>query len=208
MAIGILTNLVLPPNSTKFCLFCLTATRNFRITSLLHHGHYGIDLAAQTAIEKHYFPKKVEFKKMLPETAEEPEVVNHFPKKEELQHCDNLLKFFEPKNMWGEGLVRRSMPGQSWTVSILRLKSNVDLHKLWYVLMMERNMLLTLDRECEESEKETPWSERVQLVEQSMDNILKVVQERDEAYTLLEEGRGKPKGAYAWDIFGFRYWKW
>merc|ERR1712076_256727 len=49
--------------------------------------------------------------------------------------------------------------------------------------------------------------DRIDKVEESLENILKIVEERDSAYKLLEHDRSRPEGAYAWNIFGFRYWK-
>ena len=74
-------------------------------------------------------------------------------------------------------------------------------------MLKERNLLSTLDRECEENEKMTPNDDRIDKVEESLENILKIVEERDSAYKLLEHDRSRPEGAYAWNIFGFRYWK-
>lgn len=46
----------------------------------------------------------------------------------------------------------------------LRLKSNEDLHKLWYVLLKEKNMLLTMAEAYEEEGEQMPNPERFDKV--------------------------------------------
>ena len=63
-----------------------------------------------------------------------------------------------------------------------RLKSNGDLHKLWFVLLKERNMLMTMEEAYKEAVEKFPNPERLDKVEESMDNIESVVRERNRAY--------------------------
>ena len=44
----------------------------------------------------------------------------------------DLMEFFDDKKNWGESNVRT---GRSWKIEELRIKSNTDLHKLWYVII-------------------------------------------------------------------------
>ncbi|CAG0891451.1 unnamed protein product [Cyprideis torosa] len=103
-----------------------------------------------------------------------------------------LREFFDHPKNWG--LQERIKHGRSWKLEELRIKSNADLHKLWYVLLKERNMLLTMEHRCKE-EYETMFSpERLDKVEDSMENLEEVVRERNKAYHELETGKdyGRP----------------
>ena len=194
-------------NSSKYCRNCALHSARQLLSSLSTTNPASIDDKHECSLIKPDVDSCKKLPKILPDRIEEPIVVKSYPHKSELKHCNNLLQFFEPKEFWGRNLVVKCKSGQSWSIEALRLKSNTDIHKLWYVLLKERNLLLTLDAECEMTNRTTPDADRIEKVEQSMENILKVVEERNEAYNLLETGRGRPKGAYAWSIFGFRYWK-
>ncbi|KAK7482514.1 hypothetical protein BaRGS_00026225 [Batillaria attramentaria] len=113
------------------------------------------------------------------------------------------MEFFDDKKNWGEETIKTGRP---WRVDELRIKSNSDLHKLWYVLLKERNMLLTMQHEYERQSELFPNPERIEKVEDSMENIMTVVQERDEAYNLLETGTtGQPSRYYARNFLGLKY---
>nr|KAF6478140.1 mitochondrial ribosomal protein L47 [Molossus molossus] len=130
-----------------------------------------------------------------------------------LHHCrilhttlsrKGLEEFFDDPKNWGEEKVKS---GASWTCQQLRNKSNEDLHKLWYVLLKERNMLLTLEQEAKRQILPMPSPERLEKVIESMDALDKVVQEREDALRLLQTGQEKARpGAWRKDIFGRIIW--
>ncbi|KAL8622729.1 hypothetical protein ACOMHN_009363 [Nucella lapillus] len=116
-----------------------------------------------------------------------------------------LMDFFDNKKNWGEESVKTGRP---WRVDELRIKSSEDLHKLWYVLLKERNMLLTMEHEYKRQSELFPNPERIDKVEESMENIGEVVKERDEAFSLLETGKsGDPGGRYVRNFLGLRMWR-
>ena len=82
--------------------------------------------------------------------------------------------------------------GRSWTVSDLRRKNFDDLHKLWYVLYKERNLLLS---EREKSRRgQRPVSRldenRYIKVKRSMAGIKHVLKERSKIKKILKESEG------------------
>ncbi|NXN91648.1 RM47 protein, partial [Rhinopomastus cyanomelas] len=97
--------------------------------------------------------------------------------------------------------------GDAWKIQQLRVKSSEDLHKLWYVLLKEKNMLLTLQQECKVQQRPMPSPERLEKVEKSMKNIDLVVKERETALRLLQTGQEKPvPGEWRHDFLGRTYW--
>ena len=113
-----------------------------------------------------------------------------------------LMEFFDDYSNWGEESVKT---GREWRVDDLRLKSNDDIHKLWFILYKERNMLLTMLEESRDQVELFPSPERLDKVEQSMLNIEEVVKERNKAYYELEVGNnetGMRPVAFRRDLFG------
>ncbi|KAH8295153.1 hypothetical protein KR018_008007, partial [Drosophila ironensis] len=96
-----------------------------------------------------------------------------------------LMEFFDDKKHWSENEVK---VGRAWRLDELRIRSNKELHQLWYVLLKERNMLFTMEHECNEQMEIFPNPERIDKVKISMDNLQTVVRERNKAYHLLETG--------------------
>lgn len=97
----------------------------------------------------------------------------------------NLMEFFDDKKTWGENEVKH---GRAWMKEELRNKSSSDLHKLWYILLKERNMLMTMEDECKRLNRLFPSPERVDKVQISMNNLEGVVTERNKIYYELEVG--------------------
>ncbi|NXC13780.1 RM47 protein, partial [Corythaeola cristata] len=115
-----------------------------------------------------------------------------------------LEEFFDDPNNWGEKTVKS---GDAWNIKQLRGKSSEDLHKLWYVLLKEKNMLLTLEQESKRQLRPMPSPERLEKVEKSMKNIDLVVREREIALRLLQTGHEKPvPGEWRRDFLGRTYW--
>lgn len=96
-----------------------------------------------------------------------------------------LMEFFDDKKNWNENEIKH---GRSWLLPELRIKSSSDLHKIWYVLLKERNMLKTMEHEHKIQWKFWANPERLDKVEESMKNIETVVVERNRAYYELETG--------------------
>ncbi|KAB0797327.1 hypothetical protein PPYR_08321 [Photinus pyralis] len=109
--------------------------------------------------------------------------------KERIRHVSTspvmsgLMEFFDDEKNWGSSEVKT---GRSWTKDDLRIKSNTDLHKLWYVLVKEKNMLLSMEHEHNEQVRLFPSPERLDKVLDSMENLEEVVRERNRAYYELE----------------------
>lgn len=99
---------------------------------------------------------------------------------------ERLMEFFDDPKHWSEIEVK---VGRAWKADELRIKSNKELHQLWYILLKERNMLLTMEHECNEKMEIFPNPERIDKVKISMENLETVVRERNKAYHLLETGK-------------------
>ncbi|RXM28246.1 39S ribosomal protein L47, mitochondrial, partial [Acipenser ruthenus] len=124
-----------------------------------------------------------------------------------------LEAFFDETPNWGEPTVKSGAP---WTAKQLRTKSSEDLHKLWYVLLKEKNMLLTVEQEAKRQRVQMPSPERLTKfiikgslfqIERSMKRLDTIVQERENALRLLQTGqeRGRP-GTWRKDFFGRTFW--
>jgi len=68
--------------------------------------------------------------------------------------------------------------GRGWKASELRLKSWDDLQKLWYVLLKEKNMLLSQRQMMNSQNLRFPNPERLPKVRKSMCRIKHVLTER------------------------------
>ncbi|XP_058822102.1 large ribosomal subunit protein uL29m [Topomyia yanbarensis] len=116
----------------------------------------------------------------------------------------DLAEFFDDKKNLGENEVKH---GRAWNKDELRIKSNSDLHKLWFVLLKERNMLLTMEHECNEKMELFPSPERLDKVNISMKNLEDVVRERNRAYYELETGEtGERPGKLEHNQLGLKFY--
>ncbi|XP_036323977.1 LOW QUALITY PROTEIN: 39S ribosomal protein L47, mitochondrial [Rhagoletis pomonella] len=117
--------------------------------------------------------------------------------------CRGLMEFFDDPKNWPENEVK---VGRAWKLEELRIKSNKELHQLWYILLKERNMLLTMEHECNDKMELFPSPERLDKVKISMENLESVVRERNKAYHLLETGEtGERPSRVVSNQLGIRY---
>jgi len=68
--------------------------------------------------------------------------------------------------------------GRSWYTTELRVKSNEDLWRLWYVLLREKNMLNTIRFQCRVAKRLMPNYGRIKKVTLSMSRLKRVWDER------------------------------
>ncbi|KAI3863377.1 hypothetical protein MKX03_020538 [Papaver bracteatum] len=87
-----------------------------------------------------------------------------------------LEEFFEVTRSQEED--KPNTYGRSWKASELRLKSWDDLQKLWYVLLKEKNMLMTQRQMLNAQNLRFPNPERIPKVRKSMCRIKHVLTER------------------------------
>ena len=69
-----------------------------------------------------------------------------------------------------------------------------------YVLLKEKNMLLTMEHNCKENYELFPSPERLDKVQDSMKRLEKVVHERNDAYWQLEIGEPAPKPKQVFEL--------
>nr|XP_039251619.1 39S ribosomal protein L47, mitochondrial-like [Styela clava] len=115
-----------------------------------------------------------------------------------------LEEFFEPPKNIGHKHIKSAAP---WSRDLLRLKSSEDLHKLWFVLLKERNMLETMQFHYETVDEPMPSPERLEKVAESMSNLRDVLEEREKSINMLLLGRPtKAHGEYRKSGLGATYW--
>ena len=69
--------------------------------------------------------------------------------------------------------------GDAWPAVLLRMKSFEDLHKLWHVLLQEKNFLLTERQHAKSYRTQWPGHGRLKKVKLSMKRILTVLSRRE-----------------------------
>ncbi|CAL2028664.1 unnamed protein product [Caenorhabditis brenneri] len=126
-----------------------------------------------------------------------------------VRFSNTMKQFFDDEANFGKAELRpKNRPGRSWTEEELRLKSNSDLHKLWYVCLKERNMLITMKKAHTARARNMPNPERLDRVQESMDRIEAVVHERNDAVFRLETGESaSPRKRTITSFAGFTYQK-
>lgn len=79
----------------------------------------------------------------------------------------------------------------------------ICLNKYRYVLLKERNMLMTMEEACKKESEIFPNPERLDKIRNSMNNLESIVRERNRAYHMLETGEtGERPGKLVYNRLG------
>ncbi|CAN8074525.1 unnamed protein product [Agarophyton chilense] len=100
------------------------------------------------------------------------------PHSTKIDSQDGVLQFIDSGTSAGA-----TRTGRAWRTSELRLKSYEDLHKLWFILLKERNVLLTEKAWCKTNSRY--WvngPSNLYKVKRSMARLKGVIGERTRAY--------------------------
>ncbi|GAA5874968.1 hypothetical protein JCM16303_004963 [Sporobolomyces ruberrimus] len=118
-----------------------------------------------------------------------------------------LWKFFHNKESLEVPDKRKDYSSRSWTSFELRRKSFEELHALWYVLLRERNVLLTQREEARRLRVDlvgfTAVPEKLRMCQKSMARVKQTISERRHAALEAAEilrSEGNAQGADAMDL--------
>ncbi|GAA5833076.1 hypothetical protein JCM3766R1_001382 [Sporobolomyces carnicolor] len=118
-----------------------------------------------------------------------------------------LWKFFHNKESLEVPDKRKDYSSRSWTSFELRRKSFEELHALWYVLLRERNVLLTQREEARRLRLDltgfTAVPEKLRMCQKSMARVKQTISERRHAALEAAEilrSEGNAAGADAMDL--------
>ena len=95
-----------------------------------------------------------------------------------------LEEFYDTKHQLA---MAEPVAGRAWLASELRRKSFEDLHKLWFVLYRERNMLLTEQARARRHGMRLARLDRKGKVQKSMARIKAVLADRHKTYELAKQ---------------------
>ena len=104
--------------------------------------------------------------------------------------------FKDPSQVYGQSVFSQGatsntvIHGLAWPLHILRALSLKELHRLWYVLLIEKNRLFAIRHEYirNNSADMFPSPMRLEYTAASMDNIRTVIEEREKAKNSLVTG--------------------
>ncbi|KAJ1502896.1 39S ribosomal protein L47, mitochondrial, partial [Coelomomyces lativittatus] len=99
--------------------------------------------------------------------------------KSSAQNVRGLEEFFESRTSIPTNEI---VTGRAWESADLRIKSFDDIHKLWYVILKERNMLETQKEESRRLCVPFLHAKRLQKCKSSMARIKQVLTERQAAW--------------------------